>query len=267
MAKYLTEIVSRKFEEVKLRKKQITLNKLKEASNYQRVCFSLKKKLINSDLPGVICEFKRASPSKGIINSNVELEQVVLGYQNAGAFAISVLTDEAGFGGTLEDLSRARNLLTIPLLRKDFIIDEYQIHEAKACGADLILLIAACLTKQEVQIFTKIAHSLGLEVLLEVHAMTELEHVCDEVDILGVNNRNLNNFNVSLDISREISKLKNISKPKISESGISSVLDACELSALGFNGFLVGESFMKTNDPGNSAKEFISSLAEEINAR
>ena len=173
----------------------------------------------------IIAEFKRKSPSRGIINDKASVEEVSQGYSANGASGISILTDADFFGGTLADLQKAAIINKIPLLRKDFMIDEYQLHEAKAYGASVILLIAACLSIEEVKRLATAAKNLNLEVLLEIHNEQELEHICDEVDLVGVNNRDLKTFKVSLEQSAHLSKLIPTAKVKISERGINSVED------------------------------------------
>jgi indole-3-glycerol phosphate synthase len=215
-------------------------------------------KLLKNSLSGIITEHKRRSPSKSVINNNHSVEDVVLGYQNAGACGISVLTDGKYFGGSLDDLLLAKASVNIPLLRKEFVIDEYQIVETKANGADVILLIAAVLTREEIQHLSQFAQSLALEVLLEVHNLEELEKsIMPSLDMIGVNNRNLKTFEVSLNYSKELANQIPDDFVKISESGISSVEAVKELQQFGYQGFLMGEYFMKTDNPGEAASEFI----------
>lgn len=221
---------------------------------------SLAQTLQESDT-GIIAEHKRRSPSKQTINQNTNVGQVAKGYQNAGACGMSVLTDIKYFGGSLEDLLLARASVNMPLLRKEFMIDEYQVIEAKAHGADVILLIAAVLTTSEIKTLSELAKSLGMDVLLEVHNEEELhKSIMPSLDMLGVNNRNLKTFKVSLETSKTLSKLIPDEFVKVSESGISSVEAIKELHPFGFQGFLIGENFMKTENPGKSAKEFIKGL-------
>ena len=210
---------------------------------------------------GIIAEHKRKSPSKAVINNSLNLIDVAKGYENAGVSGMSVLTDEKYFGGTLEDLKTARNTCNLPLLRKEFIISEYQIIEAKASGADLILLIAAILTKDEIKSYSELAKSLGMEILLEVHNLEELEKsMMPSLDMIGVNNRNLKTFEVNLDISKSLSDRIPDDFVKVSESGISNVAAIKDLKTYGYQGFLIGENFMKTSNPGNSASQFINEL-------
>ena len=210
---------------------------------------------------GIIAEFKRRSPSKQVINQISSVIDVVKGYENAGVSGISVLGDTKYFGGALEDLIQARNSVNIPILRKEFIIDIYQIFEAKAFGADTILLIAAILTKDEIIAFSKQAKELGLEILLEIHNAEELKKSdLTYVDLVGVNNRNLKTFEVSLQTSKALSRLIPDNKIKVSESGIGTIEAINELKECGFKGFLIGENFMKTDDPGKAAIEFLKKL-------
>ena len=210
---------------------------------------------------GIIAEHKRRSPSKEVINNTLKVPNVVKGYENAGVCGISVLTDGPYFGGALEDLLLARAAVETPLLRKEFIVDPYQIIEAKAHGADAILLIAAVLTRADIHDLSTLAQSLGLEVLLEVHNLEELEKsIMPSLDLIGVNNRNLKTFEVSLDTSRALSTAIPSDFVKISESGISHVSAIKDLKTYGYSGFLVGENFMKTNDPGAAAQAFINDI-------
>jgi indole-3-glycerol phosphate synthase len=210
---------------------------------------------------GIIAEHKRRSPSKEVINNTLKVPNVVKGYENVGVCGISVLTDGPYFGGALEDLLLARAAVETPLLRKEFIVDPYQIIEAKAHGADAILLIAAVLTRADIHDLSTLAQSLGLEVLLEVHNLEELEKsIMPSLDLIGVNNRNLKTFEVSLDTSRALSTAIPSDFVKISESGISHVSAIKDLKTYGYSGFLVGENFMKTNDPGAAAQAFINDI-------
>ena len=256
----LDKIVKYKREEVDAQKKKVSLEDLKNYDNYSRKTYSLKEFLLDKNKSGVISEFKRQSPSKGLINGVSKVGYVVGKYQKAGASAVSVLTDNKSFGGSSNDLIEARKILQIPLLRKDFIIDSYQIYESKALGADVILLIASILSKQEIDEFSALAKSLGLSVLFEVHNKMELEKLSDNIDVVGVNNRNLATFEVS--IQNSISLVDEIPDRcvKVSESGISEVEKIRELKKYGYKGFLIGENFMKTDNPGESAIEFISSI-------
>lgn len=208
---------------------------------------------------GIIAEFKRKSPSKGIINNRASVEEVTMAYAKFGASGISVLTDAEFFGGSIEDLLAA-TINKLPLLRKDFMIDEYQLIEAKAFGAAVVLLIAACLTPVEVKQMAKTAKDLGLEVLLEVHDEEELGHVCEQVDLVGVNNRNLKTFEVSIDSSLALINKIPKEKPAIAESGISDVDTIVTLRQAGFRGFLIGENFMKQPSPSVAFADFVNQL-------
>jgi indole-3-glycerol phosphate synthase len=256
----LDKIVADKRKEVALKKTIITNNQLEKYYLFNRDCPSLSTALRQST-SGIIAEHKRRSPSKSTINQNTNVGQVAIGYEKAGVCGMSILTDIKYFGGSLEDLSLARASVNMPLLRKEFIIDEFQIIEAKAHGADAILLIAAILTKSEIKSFSELAKSLGLDVLLEVHNDEELQKsIMPSLDMLGVNNRNLKTFEVSLETSKTLSNLIPDDFVKVSESGISSIEAIKDLKGYGYQGFLIGENFMKTDNPGKSASEFIKNL-------
>lgn len=256
----LDKIIADKRREVELKKSIIPVSQLENSVLFNSRTNSLSKLLQNS-ASGIIAEHKRKSPSKQTINSSFTVEEVVKGYQNAGVCGISVLTDMKYFGGCLDDLLLARASVTIPLLRKEFIIDEYQLLEAKANGADVILLIAAVLTRQEIKHLSEFAQSLGLEVLLEVHNEEELQKaIMPSLNMIGVNNRNLKTFEVSLDYSKELANFIPKEFVKVSESGISNISDIKELQPYGYQGFLIGENFMKTDNPGFAASEFIKQL-------
>ena len=256
----LEKITAYKHKEVASKEYAFPVSVLEKSELYQRTCFSMAQSIQNSN-SGIIAEHKRRSPSKSIINDKVLVNDVVKGYQNAKVSAISVLTDTKFFGGSLDDLLLARHHASIPLLRKEFIIHPYQIHEAKAYGADAILLIAACLSEHELKTFSQLAKKLGMDVLLEIHNEEELQKsLHSSVDLLGVNNRDLKTFNVSLETSKKLSKLIPDDFVKVSESGISSLSAIHELIPYGFQGFLMGEHFMKTEHPGQTAKEFINQL-------
>jgi indole-3-glycerol phosphate synthase len=219
---------------------------------------SLAKSLQAEGSTGIIAEFKRKSPSKGWFKTKeLEVEPVVRSYNDLGAAGVSVLTDEEFFGGDLDDLIQAKVISDIPILRKDFMIDPWQIAEAKAFGADVILLIAACLTTGEVRSMAGYAKSIGLEVLLEIHNEQELDHICDEVDMVGVNNRNLKTFEVDINISLELINKIPTNKPAVAESGISNVETIVTLRQAGFKGFLIGETFMKEENPGKAFGDFV----------
>ena len=256
----LTKIVNDKRIEVNLRKQLIPIKQLEHSILFERETVSLAKKLKESNT-GIIAEHKRRSPSKQVINHDLNVFDVAKGYEDAGACGMSVLTDGKYFGGSLEDLLTARASCNLPLLRKEFIIDPYQIIEAKAYGADVILLIAAILTREEIKIFSELAKSLNLDVLLEVHNQDELhKSIMPSIDMLGVNNRNLKTFEVSLDTSKQLSNLIPDDFVKVSESGISNIEAIKTLKPFGYKGFLIGENFMKTDNAGLSAKQFIKTL-------
>jgi indole-3-glycerol phosphate synthase len=256
----LDQIIASKKREVTLKKRVISINQLENSGLFNAKTYSLSKSILNSPF-GIIAEHKRHSPSKGTINHSLSVEEVVSGYENAGASGISVLTDSQYFGGSLDDLLLAKAAVNTPLLRKEFIIDEYQILEAKANGADAILLIAAVLTKTEIKSLSEFAHSIALEVLLEVHNLEELEKsIMPSLDIIGVNNRNLKTFEVSLQNSIDLVAQIPNDFVKISESGLSTVDDLKLLKSHGFQGFLIGENFMKTDNPGAALAQFITKL-------
>lgn len=257
----LDRIIAKKRIEVEQAKAAIPLADLEKQPMFAQTCLSLREAVTDNTKNGIIAEFKRASPSKGTINGHSTVDQVVTGYQRAGASAVSVLTDPDFFRGSLDDLVAARQALQIPLLRKEFIIDTYQIVEAKAHGADIILLIAAVLSPAEVRALADFAKSLGMNVLLEVHNRDELERsIFDSVDAIGVNNRNLQDFSVSIDHSLELVTLIPDRFIKVSESGISDPATIKSLRDVGFQGFLIGENFMKTEDPAQAIKEFVKEL-------
>ena len=256
----LERIVKDKRKEVNLRKQLIPVSQLEQSVLFERETISLAKNLRNSK-SGIIAEHKRRSPSKSVINQSLNVQDVAIGYENAGVCGMSVLTDGKYFGGSLDDLLTARSSCNLPLLRKEFIIDEYQILEAKAYGADVILLIAAILTKDEIKLFSELAKSLNLDVLLEVHNEEELhKSIMPSIDMLGVNNRNLKTFEVSLETSKTLSQHIPNDFVKISESGISNIEAIKTLQPFGYQGFLIGENFMKTDNPGESAIKFIKAL-------
>jgi indole-3-glycerol phosphate synthase len=257
----LDQIVARKREEVASAKAKTSVKELEKALYFGRETFSLKDFLLDPSKTGIIAEFKRKSPSKGIINNQVSVEEVTTGYAAAGASALSVLTDHDFFMGHDDDLLVARKVNEIPVLRKDFMIDEYQIIEAKALGADIILLIAACLTPQEILSFAKLAKSLGLSTLLEVHSQEELNGTLNPfLDVIGVNNRNLKDFTVSIDTSIALAETIPTDFLKISESAIGNPETIKLLKTVGYNGFLIGENFMKTENPGQAMQDFVKEL-------
>jgi len=256
----LEEIVMFKKLEVDRRKKEVKVHDLEDTPLYKRCSLSLKKSLQELYKTGIIAEFKRKSPSKGVINEQADITEVTSAYTQYGASGLSVLTDEKFFGGSSADLMKAREN-EIPVLRKDFIIDDYQLVESRSIGADAILLIAACLTPIEVEYLASFAKSLGLEVVLEIHEEAELNHICDAVDIVGVNNRDLKTFEVDMGLSRRLAEMIPAGKIKIAESGIQTVDDIILLRKHGFQGFLVGERFMREENPGKSFGDFVKELA------
>ncbi len=257
----LDEINANKRREVAQAKERISLEDLMRSPFFNRKTNSLKAALRQAGASGIIAEYKTKSPSKGIINDTAEVTEVTSGYVAAGVCGLSVLTDLNYFGGSFENLAKARfaNPNT-PILRKDFMLDPYQVYEAKAHGADLILLIAASLSKDEMLKLTELAKEMELEVLVEVHTEEEIEKLNPMVDLVGVNNRNLKTFEVDVETSVRLGKLLPETMVRISESGLSSVENIHYLRKAGFEGFLMGENFMKTENPGKACFDFIKSL-------
>ena len=256
----LEKIINSKIEEVKVLKNLHSIKDFEKRSFFQRKTESLKKRLELSH-HGIIAEHKRKSPSKSVINNDIKLEEVILGYDTANVSGISVLTDKKYFGGNTNDLLKARELTKIPIIRKEFIIDEFQILEAKACGADVILLIAACLNEKQIKNLSEFAKSLNLEVLIEIHNNQELEKcLLNSIDIIGVNNRNLKTFEVDIENSINLSDIIPENFVKISESGISSAKEISILRKHGFKGFLIGETFMRKKDPGKEVLKMINEI-------
>lgn len=257
----LDTIEIHKKKEVVDRKTVLSVSDLEKRILFQRPTASLKKALTAPNASGIIAEFKRKSPSKSVINASAKADSTAMQYIQAGASALSVLTDQNFFGGSDEDFLAARAVNTCPMLRKDFIVDEYQIIEAKSIGADVILLIAAILDSSQVKKFTTLAHSLNLEVLLEVHDQEEIDVNLDSgADLIGVNNRNLKTFEISIDVSRRLCASIPKDVVKISESGIDKVESIIELCQLGYRGFLMGQKFMEQPDPGLACRDFIHEL-------
>ncbi|WP_268036471.1 indole-3-glycerol phosphate synthase TrpC [Algoriphagus sp. PAP.12] len=254
----LDKIIADKYKEVADKKSLIPVKLLEKSIYFDGKVVSMKKYVTHPDKSGIISEFKRKSPSKGVINGGASVETVSIGYMQAGASALSVLTDQTYFGGSNDDLKIARKFNFCPILRKDFVVDEYQIIEAKSIGADCILLIAAALEPAKLKSLAYFAKSLGMEVLLEVHDGEELEiSINDGVDLIGVNNRNLKTFEVSIETSLSLVDEIPDSFVKISESGISDPKTMVELKKAGFDGFLIGENFMKSARPEQAAYTFI----------
>ena len=255
----LDQIVARKKEELIVRKMMVPVDEVVYSKFFGTACLSLKANLLKDHESGIIAEFKRKSPSKGYINEHADVQKVTNDYKKSGASGLSILTDHTFFGGSIDDLVIAREN-DIPILRKDFIIDPYQILATKAIGADVILLIAAILSKEQVKSFAGSAKQLGLEVLLEIHDQSELGHICADVDMVGINNRNLRTFKVDTHHAIALSKLIPAGILKIAESGIDTPEMIKEFKAEGYKGFLIGEAFMKENDPGLAFDNFVKKL-------
>ncbi|MFZ2341065.1 MAG: indole-3-glycerol phosphate synthase TrpC [Bacteroidales bacterium] len=256
----LEEIISVKKKEVAEQKRHTSLRYLEKSKFFSGETMSLRQSLKDQAKTGIIAEFKRKSPSKGVINSMADVRYVTTGYASEGASGLSVLTDNKFFGGTIDDLLIARKFNSIPVLRKEFIIDEFQVVESKASGADAILLLAAALENKEIVRFARLSHSLGMEVILEVHSMSELELINEHIDIIGVNNRDLRTFRVDLNVSVKIAEEIPEQFLKISESGISFASAVSYLRRAGYDGFLIGEHFMKTEDPVSAFSAFINEI-------
>ncbi|CAD0225072.1 indole-3-glycerol phosphate synthase TrpC [Chryseobacterium sp. D764] len=250
----LDKIIEQKKLEIAGAKSRISLDRLKNTGFFGRKTYSLKESIKNKN--GIIAEFKRQSPSKGIINNSVEPLEVVSAYESFGASGISILTDHDFFGGNLNDILSVRNDIKIPILRKDFMIDEYQFYEAKSIGADVILLIASCLSPAQVDEFTALAHELEMEVLLEIHTEDELKHFNSKIDLVGINNRNLKDFKVDLQHSVQLKNQLPKEVLSVAESGIYNLEDFQFLKEKGFDGFLMGEYFMKNTNPAKAFENF-----------
>ncbi|MBD8389538.1 indole-3-glycerol phosphate synthase TrpC [Dysgonomonas sp. BGC7] len=259
MSTILDKIIANKKIEVEKQKAEISIKALAENISYDKQVASFKQALINSST-GIIAEFKRRSPSRDWIFKNAKIEDVIPSYSQNGASAISVLTDMDFFGGNLADLVRAKELTKTPLLRKDFVVDEYQLYQAKSVGASAILLIASALSIKETILLSSKAKELGLDILLEIHNEKELEHINDKVDVVGVNNRNLGTFVTDIQVSFDLADKIPNEFVKISESGISKPETVKQLQQVGYRGFLMGENFMKTSNPGKALEEFIGQL-------
>lgn len=259
----LEKITAHKKTEVAERKSLYPVKLLERTAYFGSQPVSFKKYLLRPDKNGIIAEIKKRSPSMGTIHAYVNVEKTSIGYMQAGASALSVLTDHTFFGGSSEDLTTARKFNFCPILRKEFVIDEYQVIEAKSIGADAILLIAAILTKEEIARFTDLAKSLGMEVLLELRGAHELEKVYHLTDVIGVNNRNLNTMQIDINHSLEMSPLLPKEIVKVSESGIESVEAILKLRKCGYSGFLIGSHFMKQAQPHLACKEFIQLLDKQ----
>ena len=258
----LDKIIQFKKQEVRERKELYPVKLLERSIHITAPTVSLKKYLLREDKSGIIAEFKRKSPSKGYINKYANVEEVSIAYMQAGASALSVLTDNEFFGGDNNDLEIARKFNYCPILRKEFVIDEYQVIEARSKGADAILLIAEVLSIEEVKQLSRFAKSLGLEVLFEIHSQQELSMLCEDVDIVGVNNRNLKSFEVDINTSVLLSDKIPNEFIKISESGLNNPDSVNVLKQAGYKGFLIGEHFMRTANPGKTCEKFIKDLRE-----
>lgn len=261
MSTILDEIVANRRTEVSKQKQNIPLSEILAKIDFGTASNSLSNNLLSHRSSGIIAEFKRRSPSKGVINDRVQSEIVTKGYADAGVSGLSVLTDAKYFGGSTADFTAARNANPFtPLLRKDFMVDEYQLFESRLLNADVILLIAAVLGKAEISHFTSIAHELGMEVLLELHDESEIDKIDKQVDMIGINNRNLKDFKVDIDCSLKLLDQLSANAVKISESGLSDPETVDYLRSRGFRGFLMGENFMKTDNPASACHDFISKL-------
>jgi indole-3-glycerol phosphate synthase len=258
----LDKIIAFKKKEIAKIKAEVPVKKLVESPNFASATFSLKKALLEVGSTGIIAEFKRQSPSKGVLNNTATIADVTNGYLDANVAAQSILTDTSFFGGSIADLMEARIInKQKPILRKDFIVDGFQIIEAKAIGADVILLIASCLTSEELKNYGNLARDLGLEVLYEVHTEQDLDKINDlDNKIIGINNRNLKTFEVDLNNSIKLANQIPDSCIKISESGISDPKIIMGLKEYGFQGFLIGENFMKEENPGEACQDFINQI-------
>jgi len=255
----LEQIISYKKEEIKKRKREMPVSYLEKQPAYVREVFSMRKFIADPEKTGIIAEYKKKSPSKGIINDHSAVEVVTAAYALHGASMISVLTDEMSFGGSTGDLEKAR-FNRLPILRKDFILDPYQLVESRAMGADVVLLIAACLSPAKTRSLAATANQLGLEVLLEIHEEKELDHLCDEIDVVGINNRDLKTFTVNIEHSIQLAEQLPNHKLRVAESGIRDVETILHLKKAGFDGFLIGEQFMSSSDPAIAFASFVDQL-------
>lgn len=258
----LEEIALRKRKDVSRRKELVPVRKLETSIYFPTECVSLRTYLRREEQHGIIAEFKRASPSRGVFNAYADPRKICLGYMQAGATALSILTDEPYFHGKDEDLTVAREWNYCPILRKDFIVDAYQIIEAKSIGADVILLIASLLSRQELREYTRLAHDLGLEVLVEIHEPAELCEEIKEADLLGVNSRSLKRMQVLPEHHAQCLPHLPAHPVKIAESGLRSPQDVAELRDMGYHGFLIGSHFMEHPDPAHACRTFLESLDE-----
>lgn len=253
----LTEIIAHKRVEIAIQETAVPRMHLEKMLDDIHPCIRMSHALRTSST-GIIAEFKRRSPSKGWLHPDADAA-LTAGYEQAGAAALSILTDEKFFGGNLGDIRKARELTRLPILRKDFIISPYQLLQAKLVGADAVLLIAAVLTPAECRELARLAHELKLEVLLEIHDESELEHLNDDIDLLGVNNRHLGTFHTDTIRSFLLAERLPSHLPWVSESGIAHPETLQQLRKAGYQGFLIGETFMKTPQPHTTLANFIRS--------
>ena len=261
----LEKIVAEKRKEVEERKSLTPVKRLEGSIYFESPTVSLREYVKREDKIGLIAEIKRKSPSKGVINANVSVERTSIGYMQAGASGLSVLTDGPFFGGKTDDLITARNFNYCPILRKDFMIDEYQLIEAKSMGADVILLIAAVLSPEEIKALSEVAQTLGLEVLLEVHSQEELQRsMMPSIDLLGVNNRDLTTFVTDTHTSKELAEQIPDDFVKVSESGISDPNVVVDLMHYGYKGFLIGEHFMQFGRPEKACRDFVKQVKKLV---
>jgi indole-3-glycerol phosphate synthase len=263
----LEKIITHKKKEVASRKALYPVRLLEASVYFNSPAVSLKKYLLRDDKSGIIAEYKRRSPSKGAINPHAPVERTSIGYMQAGASALSILTDTEFFGGRNEDLTTARKFNYCPILRKDFVVDEYQVIEARSIGADAVLLLANVLSKKQVKALARLAHELGLEVLLELRELPEMDSLCAEVDCVGINNRDLRTFSVNLDQSYRLGARIPAQFVKISESGLDSPEAILGLKKAGFRGFLVGETFMKQARPELACADLVRGIRKLENNR
>lgn len=260
----LEQIIAKKITEVKERRACRPVSALEKSIFFLENPRSLRDAILKEGSLGIISEFKRMSPSKGVINEDAQVAEVCSGYELAGASAISVLTNKEFFGGSLNDLAEARGYVKCPVLCKDFIIDEYQIIEARSCGADAVLLIADILTDQRLDALFRFASSLGMEALIEVHDKEYLSRLPGDASVVGINSRNLASFSVSLDHACSLADLLPGSVVKVAESGIKSVDDYFIMKNAGFDAFLIGEFFMSSADPAQACKAFIETTGRKL---
>jgi indole-3-glycerol phosphate synthase len=245
---------------VEINKKNVPQRVLEASPYFSRPCHSLRKAMSESHYPAIIAEFKRKSPSKPDINGNADIHTIPLSYQSGGASAASILTNQKYFGGSDSDITEVRDSIDIPILRKEFIVDVYQLYESKSLGADAVLLIAEALDKESCRLLAMEAKALDLEVLMELHHESELSKINEHIDFIGINNRNLKNFNTTIEASLEMIARLPTDTIKISESGIQSPLDVVTLWQAGYRGFLIGERFMRDNNPGQTCASFIDTV-------